>query len=49
MKNYQKPQATITAVTNSNTIANAGLTGWLSESGLDNGNITTYVMMTSES
>ena len=45
MKNYQKPQATIISVTNSNTIA-SGLADWMesAEVGLQTKNITTYVM-----
>lgn len=45
MKNYQKPQATVISVTNSNTIA-SGLADWMEQDnvGLENHNITTYVM-----
>jgi hypothetical protein len=46
MKNYQKPQATIITVVNSNTIASTGLAGWMEQAdvGLETQNITTYVM-----
>ena len=45
MKNYQKPQATVISVTNSNTIA-SGLADWMEQDnvGLENHNITTYEM-----
>ena len=45
MKSYQKPQATIVTVANSNQLA-SGLTNWLEQNsvGLKNSNITTYLM-----
>ncbi len=49
MKNYQKPQATITTVTNSNQMANSGLSGWLADTGMSNSNITTVEMFAAES
>ena len=45
MKSYQKPQATIVTVANSNQLA-SGLADWMEQDnvGLENHNITTYVM-----
>lgn len=46
MKNYQKPQANLITVFSSEKIANGGLADWMlsAEVGLQNQNITTYVM-----
>ena len=46
MKNYQKPQANLITVLNSEKIANAGLADWMEQPdiGLETKNITTYVM-----
>ena len=47
MKNYQKPQAKLITVYNSEQMANGGLTGWLEDTaGLQSTtNITTYAMV----
>ena len=46
MKNYQKPQANLITVLNSDKMANGGLADWMEQDnvGLENHNITTYVM-----
>ncbi len=46
MKNYQKPQANLITVLNSDKMANGGLANWMeqAEVGLEAQNITTYVM-----
>ncbi len=45
MKTYQKPQVLITALFNSDKIANGGLGDWLTDTAqISEANITTYVM-----